>query len=269
MLANNIRKFSVNAPKIAPGTLSIVEAGLKYVGGGILAPFALLGYGWLNVPLNHCAVVQRFGKFESLKQEGLHYILPLGANYNKIFMGSLSYKLDKSQITDLNGNPLIVSAIVNYQIEHPEEFISKIKGANNYIFNQAESSIKKTVSKYPYESDDGIGLKSENDQIVNEMKSDLQIRLDGTGIKVNDVRLTDMNYAPEIASLMLQKQQAKATLVAKEYLVKGAVEMVEDVKNSNVGKDMNQEQQSKLITNLMSLLISNTAVQPVIPLNNF
>ena len=259
------RGFSTITNMVAE-PLSPVESALKYVGSGILAPLALLGVGWVKVPLNHSTVVQRFGKFESVKSSGLHYVPPVGSSFNEIFMGKRSYKLEKSQIVDDNGNPLIVSAVVNYQVEYPERFLSEILGDDKYIYNQAETSIKNTVGKYPYEADDGSGLKNEGEDIVNEMKSNLQSRIKNTGVKILDVRLTDLNYAPEIASQMLARQQAEAVLKAKSIMVEGSVGLVREI-SKEIGDEMDKKERDKMLRGITISLVSGQSAQPIVSLD--
>ena len=118
-------------------------------------------------------------------------------------MGNLSFKLPKSQVVDSNGNPIIISAIVNYKIADPAKYIVFILGDYGYIVNQAEAVIKRIASKYPYESKDGDGLKNESDAVVKEMTDVLQESVEDKGVLIESVMLSDLNYAPEIAQQML------------------------------------------------------------------
>lgn len=247
--------------------LSVFEFILKYVGS---IPFVLFGFH--TVEANHRFVIMRFGKYERTTEEGLRFIAPVGSNVWKIFLGMQSFKLPNAKVVDKNGTPVNISAIVNYKIIKPEKFVINIKCSKEYIQNQAEAIIKKIASQYPYDSNDGKNLKDEANEISNEMKIQLQKLIDdaGSGIIITDIHLTDLNYAPEIASSMLIKQQAKAYIDAKNEIAKSTVDIVQSTLSNieKCGITINSELRDKLITNLITVIASGGSIQPVIPITS-
>ena len=158
-------------------------------------------------------------------------------------MGNQTFKLPESKVVDKNGNPIIISAIVNYRVSAPEQFYVRIKCDSEYIHNQAEAIIKKIASKYPYESTDGHSLKSESDEVIQEMREGLQQKVAHAGIQVDSVELTDLNYAPEIAQQMLIKQQAEAYIEAKSAISTASMDIVREI-DDNIGQSLTPEDRS-------------------------
>lgn len=246
--------------------LTLMEFAFKYVGGYLLSPLAVIGIGFITIKNNHTGVLTRFGKFEGLKKEGLYWVLLPGFNYTSVFMGNRTFKLPESKVVDKNGNPIIISAIVNYKICEPEKFFIRIKCDSDYIHNQAEAIIKKIASKYPYESSDDHNLKSESDKVINEMRTFLQNKVSDIGVNIESVELTDLNYAPEIAQQMLIKQQAEAYIEAKSAISKASLDIVKEI-NEQVDDSLSEEDRSSLIKNLLIVISSGSSVQPTLPMN--
>ena len=236
------------------------------MGGSLLAPLALADIGFFNVKNNHVGVMTRFGKFEGTRHEGLGWTLIPGFNYINIFMGNQTFKLPESKVVDKNGNPIIISAIVNYKVSVPENFYVRIKCNSEYIHNQAEAIIKKIASKYPYESADGHSLKSESDEVTNEMKEGLQQKVFHAGIQVDSVELTDLNYAQEIAQQMLIKQQAEAYIEAKSAISVASIDIVREI-NNKIGNSLTHEDRSSLVKSLLIVIASGSSVQPTLPMS--
>jgi len=250
--------------------LGLVENVIKY-SGVILTPLAIVGLGFFNVPNNHRGVIMRFGKYEQSQDEGLYWTLIPGFSVHEIFMGYQNFKLPESKVIDKNGNPIIISAVVNYNVVNPEKFVVNIGSDYSYIHNQAEAAIKRIASRYPYESDsefdadDEHSLKSESEEIVKEMSKELQRGIDMAGININSIQLTDLNYAPEIAQQMLIKQQADAYIKAKRSISKASIGIVDDIVNK-LGDSIDDKTRGDLIKNLLIVISAGTSVQPTLPM---
>lgn len=246
--------------------LSIIESTVKYGIGAVISPMYLLGLGWFSVPQNYKGVIQHFGKYKDTFDSGLHFQIPVSVKYTNIFTGMQSYKLPRSKIVDSNGNPLIVSAIFNYHIQYPEEYVFNIFN-ENYLFNQSEAVLKKVVAKYPYESTNGEpSLKDETDEVNALMKKELQSLVNIAGVVVDEFYLTDLNYASEISQQMLIRQQAKAYIDAKREISTAGVEIVGDTLKqlSKLGFEVSAPTKEKLISNLLTVVTSGTSVTPTL-----
>lgn len=127
---------------IYPKPLSPVEGFLKYGGGFVLTPLAVIGCGFYKVHNNHKGVVMRFGKYEQSRNEGLHWTLIPGFAIKEVFMGNQNFKLPESKVIDKNGNPIVISAVVNYKVDSAEKFVVNIGQDTSYIHNQAEAAYR-------------------------------------------------------------------------------------------------------------------------------
>lgn len=124
------------------------------------------------------------------------------------------------KITDITGNPVLVSAVMIYSATNPNKALLNVEDFSNYVKAQASATLKLVVGKYTYDE-----LKAKTEQITLELVSTLQPRIDIAGATVYSVTLKELNYAPEIAAAMLRKQAAQAQLDARHLIVKGAVDI--------------------------------------------
>ena len=264
-------KYLSKNKEILPQQLSPVETGLRYGLGSLVAPLYLLGLGWFDIRKNYVGVITHWGKYIETIPDGLHFRIPIGLVNYRVFIGQQSHKMPESKIVDANGNPIIVSGIVNFEITNPEKFIFNIED-KSYVHNQAEAVLKRVVSKYPYESrdNDQVSLKNETDEINQEMQKELEKLVSKAGVQINEFYLTDMNYAPEIAQQMLIRQQARAYIDAKNEIAEAGVQIVNDtlkqLKDAKMTIDPETEKQ--LITNLLTVIASGNNVQPTLPLGH-
>lgn len=240
------------------------QLGIERIAGGVLnlvlSPLHLLGNGFVTVKPMHVGVATYFGKYSGQHfKSGLHWIpTPIGTTIKSVYMGGRSTDFKNSKITDKNRNPIVVSGMMNYNVVDPAQYLYGTNDQNNYIFNQAESVLKQVVSGYTYDE-----LSNTLSDIDNILREESQKKLDIAGIEVTKFSLTDMNYAPEIASAMLVRQQADAYIQGRKEITKGTCDIVDDIVDK-YGSNMNDEQKSKLINNLMVSIISNSGVQQVI-----
>lgn len=104
---------------IEPQHLDAKETGIKYGLGAVISPLYLVGFGWFDVPKNHVNVLTCWGKYRETVADGLHFRIPVGLARHMVFVGQQSHKMPESKIVDGNGNPIIVSGIVNFEIKNP------------------------------------------------------------------------------------------------------------------------------------------------------
>jgi hypothetical protein len=246
--------------------LSGFETALKNVFGVLQSPLYLLGHGFIKIPASHTVVLQRFGKYEGTRPEGLHFILPWSLEYNEVFTKEQSYQLEPSKILDSRGNPIIMSSVVNYKITDPVKFILNIRGDTSYIVNQSNVVIKRVASKYPYDCDEGMGLKNETLEIGKEMRDALQKATEVAGATIESVMIDELSYAPEIASQMLVKQQAEQYVRAKKEITESSVDIVNEIIERMKEHDLSSACKEQLIINLMTTITSGDSVQTTLPL---
>lgn len=241
--------------------LSSFEKFIKYGIGIPLFPLStIFDGGMFYVKAKHSCVVQRFGKYEKTYNEGLHFILTPGTDSVDVFTGISSYNMSKSTVVDKNGNPIIISAIVNFQVTSPSSFVINIDRNYEYIYNQSEAAIKYIASKYTYNS-----LKEELADVNSEMKLHLQEKVYNYGVTIQDLMLTELSYTPEIANAMLAKQQASAFVDAKEIIVSSALDVLETIEE-RLPEHTSKEARERILTNLLVVLTSGSSTQPTLPL---
>lgn len=240
-------------------SLNIGEKVLRGLFGGILSPF-----GFFSVPANHQVVLTAFGKYIGVKNPGLRFALPFGLVTKSVFMGDCTYKLPQSKVVDANGNPVIISALVNFRVKDPVRFAIGVDSNDNYMPNQAEACIKRVTSQYPYESSSGHSLKSESLEISDEMRTELQSACDLAGIHIDSVQITDLSYAEEIASQMLVRQQASAMMSARSEITEASLGLVQSAVDR---LSLSPEGRERLTVNLMTALVSGNGAVTVLPLS--
>ena len=217
------------------------------------------------------AVVLKFGKYsETLKQPGLHFRQPIGRTVNKVSVREVTHDIPLTTVVEANGNPVNISAVVRYRVVDSARAILDVEDHKQYVGDQASATVKRVISRYPYESPDPAVpcLRKESEDIGEALREELQESVDSAGVRILSVRLNDLTYAPEIAQAMLLRQQAQALIDARKLIVEGAVEMVNDAhaRLQGSGFALTPDEQERLISNLMVVLCSGTDVTPTLPL---
>jgi regulator of protease activity HflC (stomatin/prohibitin superfamily) len=238
------------------GSLSGFEHLIRIVAGTALCPF-----GFYKVTKNHKTVVEYFGKYFTTKNEGLRYNLPFSMKLNEVFVGLRSFNVEKSKVVDKAGNPIIISAIVNYHVEDPVKYVYDVERAQTFVEHQTNAVVKEISSKYSYNE-----LKNETDNITQEAIHKIRERVEIAGIVIDRMNITDLSYAPEIAQMMLVKQQAQVHIEARETIINASVDIVNGTLEK-LGNRISDKAKEKITINLMTVLSSNSGTQGVIKLN--
>jgi regulator of protease activity HflC (stomatin/prohibitin superfamily) len=217
-------------------------------------------------------VVLNFGKYVGqLKRPGLYCCVnPCGMSKIPVSTQNLVLDLPTSKILDINGNPVIVSAIITYVVHDPKKAALDVTNTSDYIKTQGLAVLKSVVSRFPYESHDNTpSLKSDVGNISLEMSKELQEKADFAGCTILSFDLTDLSYAPEIASGLLVKQQAQAVVQARYTIVQGAVSIAQNAIEGleAQGIEFTEDEKSRLVSNLLVTLCSEGRVQPMVTLN--
>ena len=173
---------------------------------------------------------------------------------------------------EANGSPVLVSAVVRYVVADARKAKLDVDDYKQFVKDQALVTVKRVISKYPYESPDPnkACLRKETGEIGDALRAELQGEVDVAGLNIISVKLNDLTYAPEIAQAMLLRQQAMALIDARKTIVEGAVEMVKDAADqlAGYGFELSPEERNHLISNLMVVLCSSQEAQPVVPLSH-
>ena len=208
----------------------------------------------------------------SLSEEGVS----VTTGSTNIFGGKLSLKTktinnDKQKVNDLMGNPIIVDTMVVWRVVDTAKVAFDVENYIEYLSSQCDSALRSIISLYPYDVPEdptgGKSLRCSIDEISEELKNAIQAKAEVAGLEILEARITNMYYAPEIASAMLQRQQAKAIIDAKQTIVEGAVDIVDmalDRLNQNNIVELDEERKAAMVSNLLVVLCGGKEAQPVV-----
>jgi regulator of protease activity HflC (stomatin/prohibitin superfamily) len=236
--------------------------------------FALLvvAVGWKGLFIvnpNEAKVLQLFGKYAgTAKEQGLWWANPFYSK-RKISLRVRNFETPKMKVNDLRSNPIEIAAIVVWRVVETAEAIFEVDNYDNYVHVQSESALRSLASHYPYDAhaEGEKALSVHTDEIVEEIKSEIQGRLEKAGVKVLEARISHLAYSPEIAQVMLRRQQANAIIAARQRIVEGAVGMVDMaldmLSKKNIVK-LDEERKAAMVSNLLVVLCAEQPTQPVL-----
>jgi regulator of protease activity HflC (stomatin/prohibitin superfamily) len=181
------------------------------------------------------------------------------------------------KVNDALGNPVIIGAVVLWHVEDPTKAVFNVENYIEFLSIQTDSTIRNTARLYPYDVfDDGDDeetgkaeqtLRGSSQEIAERMKIELAEKVAFAGLVIEEVRITHLSYAEEIAAAMLQRQQASAIIAARTKIVDGAVSMVKmaiDKLNEDDIVDLDEERKAQMVSNLLVVLCGSKDAQPVV-----
>lgn len=247
-----------------PGSLVIL-----LVLAGIVVPFVLRGLFVVNP--RDARVLVRFGRYMgTVREPGFWFANPFAAR-SSISLKAVNIASDRIKVNDLDGNPIEIGAVVVYRVRDTAQASFDVEDYRRYADVQVETAVRRLASTHPYDDyedrPETISLRGDSEVVADELMAELQARLDRAGIEVIEARLSHLAYASEIASAMLQRQQAAAIIAARRKIVEGAVGMVDDALTQLAEKgvvDLDAERKATLVGNLLVVLCGQADAQPVI-----
>lgn len=229
----------------------------------------LIFAGLFTVEPNEAVVLVLFGKYVGTEKTiGFRWANPLYTK-RKISLRVRNFDSEKLKVNDKKGNPIEISAVIVWKVEDTAEAVFEIDDYLNYVHVQSESAIRHLATSYPYDDTEGeqISLRSSLDEVSEHLQREIHERVSAAGVTVLEARINHLAYSPEIAQAMLQRQQAEAIIAARQKIVEGAVGMVEmaldRLKNQSI-LDLDEERKANMVSNLMVVLCSDRATQPII-----
>ncbi|NJD10020.1 MAG: SPFH domain-containing protein [Gemmatimonadetes bacterium] len=248
----------------APASVPVL---LAWVLGMILVIIGWVGLFIVNP--NEAKVLQLFGKYAgTVKQQGLWWANPFYSK-RKISLRVRNFETPKMKVNDLRSNPIEIAAIVVWQVVETAEAMFEVDNYDNYVHVQSESALRSLATHYPYDAhaEGEKALSVHTDAIVDELRAEIQARLEKAGVKVLEARISHLAYAPEIAGVMLRRQQANAIIAARQRIVEGAVGMVDMaldmLSKKNIVK-LDEERKAAMVSNLLVVLCAEQQTQPVV-----
>ncbi|HEY2967411.1 MAG TPA: SPFH domain-containing protein [Casimicrobiaceae bacterium] len=249
--------------------------------GAVLIFMALMTLGVLllaglyTVQPNEAAILQLFGSYRgTTRTTGLRGTNPFYTR-RKISLRARNLNGERLKVNDKRGNPIEIAAVVVWRVDDSAKASFDVDNYENYMKLQSEAAVRHLASSFAYDEGDGAAaagqqqptLLASADVVTRALVLELQQRLDKAGIVVEEARLTHLAYAPEIAQVMLRRQQAEAIIAARTKIVHGAVSMVEMALKELSAKqvvDLDDERKAAMVSNLMTVLCAESEVQPVI-----
>ncbi|MEU3611295.1 SPFH domain-containing protein [Streptomyces sp. NPDC006872] len=257
---------------IAAGSMA-AAAGLKaalITGGILVAVAAFLAMCGLNtVSPGEARVVQLFGRYRgTIREDGLRWVNPFTSR-EKISTRVRNHETPVLKVNDAYGNPIELAAVVVWNVHDTAQASFEVDDFLEFVATQTEAAVRHIAIEYPYDShdEDGLSLRGNAEEITEKLAIELHARVQTAGVRIIESRFTHLAYAPEIASAMLQRQQAGAVVAARREIVDGAVGMVEAALNRIAEQgfvELDDERKAAMVSNLMVVLCGDRSPQPVL-----
>jgi len=234
-----------------------------------LALISTLAGGFFIVNPNEAKVLTLFGKYSgSVKQDGFHWANPL-LTKRHISLRVRNFESSQIKVNDLEGNPIEIAAVVVWKVTETAEACFEVDSYEHYVKVQTEAAVRNLATHYPYDAyeEHHKSLRGNTVEIAEQMKVEVQERLAKAGVEVLEARINHLAYAPEIASAMLQRQQAGAIIAARSRIVEGAVGMVEmalDLLSKRDVVTLDNDRKAAMVSNLLVVLCGDRNTQPVV-----
>ncbi|AEL24535.1 SPFH domain-containing protein [Cyclobacterium marinum] len=233
--------------------------------------FAFIISGFFIVEPNKAMVLLLFGSYKgTVKDDGFFWVIPFMTK-KKISLRVRNFENKPLKVNDKIGNPVMVGTIVVWQVADTFKASFDVDDYENFVHLQADAAVRKMAGTYPYDNFEDehaeITLRSGVEDVNKSLEDEISDRLQHAGIKVIEARISHLAYSSEIASAMLQRQQATAIVAARRMIVDGAVGMVEmaleDLKIKGI-IDFEDEKKAAMVSNLMVVLCSDKNASPVV-----
>lgn len=245
------------------------KAGL-IAAGVLLTIAAVVAMSGLNtVAPGEARVVQLFGRYRgTVRTDGLRWVNPLTSR-RPLSTRVRNHETAVMKVNDAYGNPIELAAVVVWRVEDTARAVFEVEDFTEFVETQTEAAVRHIAIEYPYDAheDGGLSLRGNAEEITEKLAAELSARVEAAGVHIIESRFTHLAYAPEIASAMLQRQQAGAIVAARKQIVEGAVGMVELALTRLAEQeivDLDPERKAAMVSNLMVVLCGDRAAQPVV-----
>ncbi|WP_406122599.1 SPFH domain-containing protein [Streptomyces sp. NBC_00989] len=255
-------------------TAGAVDAGgakaALIIGGILVLLAAFIAMRGLNtVAPGEARVVQLFGRYRgTIRQDGLRWVNPFTSR-TKISTRVRNHETPALKVNDAYGNPIELAAVVVWKVRDTAQATFEVDDYTEFVATQTETAVRHIAIEYPYDAHDegGLSLRGNAEEITEKLAVELSARVEAAGVQIIESRFTHLAYAPEIASAMLQRQQAGAVVAARRQIVDGAVGMVEAALARITEQDiveLDNERKAAMVSNLLVVLCGDRAPQPVL-----
>ncbi|MEW6751932.1 MAG: SPFH domain-containing protein [Candidatus Latescibacterota bacterium] len=244
------------------------------IGVPLLLVGVFLSLGFFTLRPNEAQVLVLLGKYTgTVRDSGFHWVnplrLPAPRKQLRVSLRARNFECQKLKVNDKRGNPIEIAAVVVWRVADTAQALFDVDAYEDYVHVQSETALRHIATSYPYDhGEEGeVTLRSGVEEVSLALQKELQERLSKAGVVVEEARLTHLAYAPEVASLMLRRQQAEAVIAARQKLVTGAVSMVEMALNELSARNvvsLDDERRAAMVSNLLVVLCGEAEAQPVV-----
>jgi len=264
---------------------------------GIITSLFIFG-GFMQLEPNQARAMVFFGKYKgTFKQTGFFWVNPF-LDKKKLSLRARNLDVKPIKVNDKTGNPIMIGLVLVWKLKDTYKAMfeidsqtlaeaSTVTASNavnignsvagrmnafeNFVKIQSDAALRQVAGQYAYDDNEceseGLTLRSGGEEINNQLEQKLNERLAMAGIEVVEARLNYLAYAPEIAAVMLRRQQASAIISAREKIVEGAVSMVKMALNKLSDErivELDNEKKAAMVSNLLVVLCADEAAQPVV-----
>ncbi len=254
------------------GIVSAVRAGQAAGAAALLVvAFVLLILlaGFFIVDPNVGAVVLLFGRYQGTERRpGLWWTNPFTVR-RRVSVRVRNFETAKLKVNDHEGNPIEIAAVVVWRVVDTAEAIFQVDNYDNFLHVQSEAALRNLATTHAYDAhaEGEISLRGNTAEVAEDLRKEIQARLEKAGIEIIEARISHLAYAPEIANAMLRRQQANAVIAARTKIVEGAVSMVEmalEELSKRAVVVLDEERKAAMVSNLLVVLCSEHETQPIV-----
>lgn len=264
----------------------LIGSGLIFIAAVATAPLLLLiaiplfiltmiwFNGFFTLQPNEACLMTFFGPYVgTVRESGFYWANPFYGK-RKISLRAQNLEGSKLKVNDKRGNPIEIAVVILWRVENTAAATFDVQNVDKYVHIQSESAVRHLAGSYSYDHGSGddadkseLTLRESTDEVTETLLVELRDRLHKSGVQVDEARITHLAYAPEIASVMLRRQQAEAIIAARQKIVHGAVSMVEMALSELSEKqivDLDPERKAAMVNNLLVILCGEAEARPVV-----
>ncbi len=225
--------------------------------------------GFLIVQPNEARVLVLFGRYiGSIRDAGMWWANPFTIKRH-VSLRIRNFNSERIKVNDLHGNPIEIAAVIVWQVTDSARALFDVDNYEQFVAIQSETAIRGLATEYPYDAqdEDRPSLRGNPHEVVENLKKQVQTRLEIAGVEVIESRISHLAYAQEIAQAMLRRQQAQSIIAARQKIVEGAVGMVDQALRMLSEQhivQLDEEKKATMVNNLMVALVSESEAQPII-----
>lgn len=266
--------------------------GLIGAGVSLCVTDLILLMGFVQIEPNEARVMMFFGKYRGTFSEvGFYWVNPF-ISTKKLSLRARNLNAEPIKVNDKIGNPVMIGLVLVWKLKDTykamfeidsqtmaqglgisvgKDVSSIMRAFENFVMIQSEAALRQVAGQYAYDNNESnqeeLTLRGGDESINKELEMKLAERLEMAGIEIVEARINYLAYAPEIAAVMLRRQQASAVIMAREKIVEGAVSMVKmaiDRLSSEGVIDLDDDKKAAMVSNLMVVLCGDDTAQPVV-----